>query len=169
MFTFKIFEIPEGKSEKKLNLSSADLDLDDISFKGGEIDLEFDRSSHFILVKLAIDVLVELTCDRSLDNFDFEVKEDYQVLFKHEQVEESIDENGAVRNIDHISKQISIKQDVLDTVLVSLPAKKLHPRFLDENGEPKELLNEKFGDAPSNEEDGESIDPRWEALKELKN
>lgn len=169
MFTFKIFEIPEGKSERKLNLNSTDLELDDVSFKGGVIDLEFDRSSHFVLVKLVLDVVVELTCDRSLDVFDFEVVQDYQILFKEEQVEETIDENGAIRNIDHVSKQISIMQDVLDTILVSLPAKKLHPRFLDENGEPKELLNENFGETLENEEEGDTIDPRWEALKELKN
>ena len=82
-------------------------------------------------------------------------------------MEESADENGAIRNIDGASQQIDIEQDVLDTLLVSLPAKKLHPRFLDEDGNPVELLNQQFGEADE-EQTGETIDPRWEALKELK-
>lgn len=168
MFTFKIFEIPEGKSERKLELSPDDLDLGEVSLKKGTIDIEFDRSLHFIRTKLKFDVIVELLCDRSLDAFDFEVKQDYEVLFKSEKVEESADENGAIRNIDVASKQIDIGQDVLDTILVSLPAKKLHPRFLDENGDPIDFLNEKFGEAQDEDTDGEAIDPRWEALKELK-
>ncbi len=166
MFKFKIFEIPEGKSERTLQLNTGDLDLGEISLKSGTIEIEFNRSLHFILTKLKFDIIVELTCDRSLDNFDYEVIQGYEILFKEEKVEESADENGAIRNFDHASKQIDIEQDVLDTLLVSLPAKKLHPRFLDENGTPKEFLNKQFGEA--DEEEGETIDPRWEALKDLK-
>lgn len=167
MFKFKIFEIPEGKSERTLQLTSGDLDLGEISLKSGTIEIEFNRSLHFILAKLKFDVVVELVCDRSLDEFDYEVVQNYEILFKEEEIEESADENGAIRNIDHVSKQINIEQDVLDTILVSLPAKKLHPRFLDENGNPKEFLNQQFGETDEDEE-GETIDPRWEALKDLK-
>jgi uncharacterized metal-binding protein YceD (DUF177 family) len=54
---------------------------------------------------------------------------------------------------------------VLDTLLVHLPVKKLHPRFLDEDGNPKEFVAESFGEA---DEEEDAIDPRWEALKDLK-
>ncbi len=94
------------------------------------------------------------------------MNEDYEVLFKAEEVEESADENGAVRNYDHAGNQIDLEQDVRDTILLHVPSKKLHPRFLDEDGNPRELLNEQFGDVPDEEED--AIDPRWEKLKELK-
>ena len=167
MFKFKIFEIPEGKSERTLELESRDLDLGEVVFKGGTIHLDFDRALHFIRVKLQFDVTVELVCDRSLDVFEFPVKQDYEILFKSEKVEESADENGAIRNIDVASKQIDIEQDVLDTILVSVPAKKLHPRFLDEDGNPAELLNQKFGEIEDDDAE-QTIDPRWEALKELK-
>lgn len=166
MFKFKIFEIPEGKSERTLQLSAEDLDLGDVSLNYGTIHIEFNRSLHFILAKLKFDVTVELVCDRSLDSFEYEVDQDYEILFKEEEIEESADENGSIRNIDFASKQIDIEQDVLDTILVSLPAKKLHPRFLDEDGNPTEFLNEQFGE--TDEEEGNSIDPRWEALKDLK-
>ncbi len=55
---------------------------------------------------------------------------------------------------------------MLDSILLNLPVKKLHPRFLDDDGNPKEFVNQKFGE--HTEEDETSIDPRWEALKELK-
>ena len=167
MFKFKIFEIPEGKSERTLELSPGDLDLGEVSLKGGNIHIVFDRSLHFIRTKLKFDLGLELVCDRSLDPFDFSVKQDYEILFKSEKVEESADENGAIRNIDSASKQIDIEQDVLDTILVSVPAKKLHPRFLDKDGNPAELLNQQFGTF-ENDDEGKTIDPRWEALKELK-
>jgi uncharacterized metal-binding protein YceD (DUF177 family) len=166
MLKFKIFEIPEEQSEKTVELGSEELDLGDLAFKGGKVHIEFYRTLHFVRTQFTVDAKVELICDRSLDAFNYEVDQNYEVLFKAEEVEESADENGAVRNYDHTSKQIDLEQDVRDTILLNLPTKKLHPRFLDEEGNPKEVLNEQFGDIPEDEED--QVDPRWEKLKELK-
>ncbi|HBX66879.1 MAG: hypothetical protein CL670_11250 [Balneola sp.] len=166
MLKFKIFEIPEEQSEKNIELDSEELDLGDITFKGGSIHIDFYRTQQFVRTQFTVDAAVELICDRSLDSFDHEVHQNYEVLFKAEEVEESADENGAIRNYDHTSKQIDLEQDVRDTILLNLPTKKLHPRFLDEDGNPEEVLNEQFGDIP--DEDEEQIDPRWEKLKDLK-
>lgn len=166
MLKFKIFEIPEEQSEKTIELGSDVLDLGSLAFKSGMVHIEFYRTLHFVRTQFTVDAIVELICDRSLVAFDHEVHQDYEVLFKAEEVEESADENGAVRNYDHASKQIDLEQDVRDTILLNLPTKKLHPRFLDKEGNPKEVLNEQFGDIPEDEED--RIDPRWEKLKDLK-
>lgn len=166
MLRFKIFEIPEGHSERSIALDSEEFDLGDVQLSEGTVDIKFYRTVHFIRAEFSIEAQIELICDRSLDPFNYPVQEDYEVLFKADEVEETADENGAVRNYDHGSQQIDLEQDVRDTILVNLPTKKLHPRFLDENGEPKEMLNEQFGDIP--DEDEETVDPRWDALKELK-
>ncbi|MCG8372819.1 MAG: DUF177 domain-containing protein [Balneolales bacterium] len=166
MFKFKIFEIPEGKSTRALSLTSDDLDLGEIKLNTGSVNIDFDRTSQFIRSVLVLDVMVELVCDRSLDVFDFVVNQSYEILFKFDMVEESADEQGAIRNIDHASKQIDIGQDVRDTILVNLPAKKLHPRFLDDEGNPVDFLEQKFGEASDDKE--EVMDPRWAALKQLK-
>lgn len=166
MLKFKIFEIPEGHSEKTVDLNSEEFDLGEVSLSHGKLHIEFYRTLEFTRAQFNVDVTLELVCDRSLDTFDYEVDQDYEVLFKADEIEESADENGAVRNYDHASRQIDLEQDVRDTILLNLPTKKLHPRFLDEDGNPKDTLNEQFGDI--SDEDEESIDPRWEALKELK-
>lgn len=166
MLKFKIFEIPEEQSEKTVELGSDELDLGNLTFKNGMVHIEFYRTLHFVRTQFSVDATVELICDRSLDAFDYDVHQNYEVLFKAEEIEESADENGAVRNYDHASQQIDLEQDVRDTILLNLPTKKLHPRFLDEDGNPKEVLNKQFGDIPDEEED--QIDPRWEKLKDLK-
>ncbi|MEO9885390.1 MAG: DUF177 domain-containing protein [Balneola sp.] len=166
MLKFKIFEIPEGNSQRTVELTSDELEMDEVPFNGATIDFDFYRTLQFIQVKFDLKANVKLICDRSLDEFDHEIETNYQVLFKAEEVEESADENGSIRNIDINSKQIDLEQDVLDTIMLNLPVKKLHPRFLDDDGNPKEFVNEQFGD--HSDEDEETIDPRWEALKELK-
>jgi len=166
MLKFKIFEIPEGQSQRTVELKSDDLEIDEIPFNGATLDINFYRTLQFIQVKFELNADINLICDRSLDTFDYQIETKYQVLFKAEEVEESADENGSIRNIDYYAKQIDLEQDVLDTIMLNLPVKKLHPRFLDEDGNPKEFVNEQFGE--NSDEDEEMIDPRWEALKELK-
>lgn len=166
MLKFKIFEIPEGNSQRTVELKSDDLELEEVPFNGATIKIDFYRTLQFIQVKFELTADIKLTCDRSLDTFDHKIETKYEVLFKAEKVEESADENGSIRNIDVYSKQIDLEQDVLDTIMLNLPVKKLHPRFLDEDGNPKEFVNKQFGE--HSEEDEETIDPRWEALKELK-
>lgn len=164
MLEFKIAEIPEGSSFRTCELTPNDLDLGNEQFKGGSVNFEFSRNDHFIKANFSTDVVVELVCDRSLESFDYAVRKDYEVLFKAEPTEEHADEHGAVRNYDYVTNSIDLEEDVRDTILLSLPIKKLHPRFLDEHGEPKELVKEQFGIS----EDEDFIDPRWEALKKLK-
>ncbi len=166
MLKFKIFEIPEGQSQRTVEISSDDIDTGELPFKGGTVDIDFYRTPHFIQTKFEVEGTVELVCDRSLDTFDHTVNTQYEVLFKAEEVEESAEESGAIRNIDINSKQIDLEQDVLDSIMLNLPVKKLHPRYLDDDGNPKEYVNQKFGE-DTEEEEG-TIDPRWEALKELK-
>ena len=164
MFTFKIFEIPDGKSKKKLLLSKSMLDLGELTLKKGELALEFEKTFQFIRVKMNISADINLICDRSLEAFTFHVNQPYEILFKFDNVVEDEDQFGAIRNIDIQKNEISIEQDVLDTILVHLPTKKLHPRFLDNEGNTIEFKTQFFGDFDKED----TIDPRWATLKSLK-
>ncbi|MDX1672004.1 MAG: DUF177 domain-containing protein [Balneolaceae bacterium] len=163
---FKITEIPEGQSRRELMLEAEDLDIDEHAFEGGRINLEFYRTQFFIRVGFTLDVEVELICDRSLDSFSYPVETDYEVVFKVDVEEETENENGAVRRFNFDTNTISIEEEVRDTILLEIPIKKLHPKFLDEQGKPKQFKEETFGDLPDEQE---GIDPRWEKLKKLKN
>ena len=164
MFTFKIFEIPDGKSNRKLILSETTIDLGEVSLKQAEVALEFEKTSRFIRILMDINADINLICDRSLEPFLFHLSQPYEILFKYDNEIDSEDEHGAIRSIDLHKNEIDIEQDVLDTILVHLPAKKLHPRFLDEKGNAIEFKTQSFGHF----EDKELIDPRWAALKDLK-
>lgn len=167
---FKIVEIPEGSSERTLELGPEDLDLGDYPFLGGVIDLSFYRTIHFIRVNFTIDSDIELVCDRSLEPFKYPVEADYEVLFKVDVQEESETAEGAVRRFNFSTNTLDIEDEVRDTVLLNIPIKKLHPKYLDEHGNPKEFEVQSFGDVREDDDDDPEIaDPRWEKLKKLKN
>ncbi|HKK46643.1 MAG TPA: DUF177 domain-containing protein [Balneolaceae bacterium] len=165
---FNIVEIPEGESRRTVDLSEEDLDLSPYAFKGADIDLLFYRTLHFIRVNFHVSSDVELTCDRSLEPYIQPIESDYEVVFKVDVKEETEDENGAVRRFNFSSNTLSIEDEVRDTILLNIPIKKLHPKFIDDDGYEKNFETKSFGDIPE-EDETERIDPRWEKLKELKN
>lgn len=164
---FHIVEIPEGQSQRVLTLDNDDLDLSPYTFKGGEIELDFYRTLHFIRVNFTVHSGVEIQCDRSLEYFVQPIDADYEVLFKVDVQEETEDEDSAVRRFDFSSNTLAVGEEVRDTIMLNIPIKKLHPRFLDEEGNPKEFDTKTFG--ASVDDEAEKIDPRWEDLKKLKN
>jgi uncharacterized metal-binding protein YceD (DUF177 family) len=165
---FNITEIPEGESRRTVDLSDEDLDLSPYDFSGGQVNLEFYRTLHFIRVNFHVDSDVQLVCDRSLESYIQPIESDYEVVFKVDVEEETEDENGAVRRFNFSSNTFSIEDEVRDTILLNVPIKKLHPKFLDEEGNPKDFGTKRFGDTEECNE-SEKIDPRWEKLKKLKN
>lgn len=164
---FNIVEIPEGESNRELELDEDDIDLSPYEFQGGEIQLKFYRALHFIRVNFHVETDVQLVCDRSLENYTQPIDTDYQVLFKVDVQEEKADENGAVKSFDFSSNTLSIEDEVRDTLLLNIPMQKLHPKFLDEDGVPMDFETKKFGKTEESGEE-EQIDPRWEELKKLK-
>ncbi|MBC7409455.1 MAG: DUF177 domain-containing protein [Arcicella sp.] len=70
---------------------------------------------------------VELTCDRSLDLFDFSVDITQKMILKFSDHNEEITEELML--IDRNTQYINVAQDIFDFIGLQIPIKKLHPRF----------------------------------------
>ena len=70
---------------------------------------------------------VELTCDRSLDLFDFPVDITQKMILKFSDHNEEITEELVL--IDRNTQYINVAQDIFDFIGLQIPIKKLHPRF----------------------------------------
>ena len=164
---FNIVEIPDGESWQNLSLEPDELDLSPYNFNGGEVEVEFYRTRHFIRAKYDAQASVELTCDRSLEKFNYPVSTSYQVVFKTDVEEETEDTEGAVRRFDFSSNTLSIEKEVRDSIMLQIPMQKIHPKFLDDEGNIKNFETKSFGEGLT-EEEKNAPDPRWEELKKLK-
>lgn len=160
MLTFKINEIPKGKSSDKLEINEQDLDLRGLEFRALTLNMEFEKREFTLTVAFHFDTEVQLICDRSLDEYWQPISGSYSILFKVDAQEESEDDQMSVRRLDISGNIINIENEVRDTILLAVPLKKIHPRYFDKNGELIELELPK--------EASDEIDPRWEALKNLK-
>lgn len=160
MLSFKINEIQKGKSTERVSISEGELDLNGVEFRDLELLVAFEKREFAIVVAFEFDGEVKLTCDRSLDEYWQTLSGSYSILFKEGAQEESEDAQMSVRRLDISGNIINIEDEVRDTILLSIPLRKIHPRYFDDNGE---LIDLEVQTVESPE-----MDPRWEALKKLK-
>jgi len=162
MISFKISDIPMGKSTQDIQFSADDISLTAHPFEDGQLECDFERLPASIKVDFYVEGIAKLTCDRSLDIFDYPISKSYTVLFSVEHIADEEDEFTAARKLDLNKNRLDLSNEVRETIELEIPIKKLHPRFLDEDGNPTQF-DIQFG------EDTESDEPdsRWDALKKL--
>ena len=149
---FDLFETEQEFFNPKINVSA-----------------HLDKHSTFLEFEINISGTVQLICDISNDEFSKEIENDLKVLVKFG--EEYDDSNEEVITIPQKDSEFNIANLIYETVVLSIPMKKIAPS-VGNNDEYQNLLD-KY--SPKIEEDiieekidETNIDPRWEALKKLK-
>lgn len=129
------------------------------------------KSDSMIQMDFALEGTIELTCDRSLDLFDQPLSFESKMIFKFGDEEKELSEDVMVILKD--TQTINIADLLFEFIGLETPMKKLHPRFQDEESDDEEegaiVYSSTFDTPASEEQKEEDVDPRWAALKDLKN
>jgi uncharacterized metal-binding protein YceD (DUF177 family) len=124
------------------------------------VDLDLDKHETFIEIDFKIKGTARLTCDRSLDQFDYPIETENKIVFKYGDGDVELDDD--IVQIDRDTARIEIGQYIFEFIGLAVPMKKLHPRFEETDMEEDELVY-----TSEKEKKDEEIDPRWEKLKNL--
>ena len=127
----------------------------------GKCLLSLKKSETMMVLNFEFDLSIELTCDRSLDLFDFPIAKEEKLIIKFGEESQEVNEDLVVLSYDE--QILDLAPHILEFISLSIPMKKLHPRF--EGEESPDLIYQTEGEE---EESGDEIDPRWAALKDLK-
>ncbi len=159
-----------------LTVHQFDFELDSGFFKqyGSEMITEgklkatvsLNKHETFIETNFRIEGNIVLTCDRSLDEFDFPININQKLMYKYGDEDKEISEE--VMMIHRDTATLDLGQPMFEYIVLAVPIKKLHPRFVEEEDDNEEgkLI---YSSATEDEKSDESmVDPRWEALKKLK-
>jgi uncharacterized protein len=135
------------------------------AFKGSFVaKVKLDKSSSMLQLEFEIEANVELECDRSLETYNETFFIDEKYIFKFGDREEVVSEDMEV--IHFGASEINLAQHIFDFIALAIPIKKIHPDLRDEDSGEDEFvfIEEKkvSGSEPK-------VDPRWEALADLKN
>ncbi|MEO1049987.1 MAG: DUF177 domain-containing protein [Bacteroidota bacterium] len=129
-----------------------------------KVDVQLNKTVSFIEASFKIEGIVELTCDRSLDEFDYEISSENAVIFKFSDEEAEIDDKVVLILRD--AQRLELSQFIYEFIGLAIPMRKLHPRFQEEDEDDSEELF--YTSSEEEKEETSEIDPRWEALKKIK-
>lgn len=138
--------------------------------------IEMEKSETMIMADFKIDGYIELTCDRSLDEFSHRVDIEENIIFKYGEEYQEISEEIVI--IPKDTQKLDISQYIYEFIGLSIPMKKLHPRFCeeamneDEEDDTETQLIFTTGPIEAEEEEEKFEKPQadiWEKLKSLKN
>ncbi|MFK7953805.1 MAG: DUF177 domain-containing protein [Ekhidna sp.] len=137
---------------------------DSLVSKGkGSCHVDLMKSDSMITLNLSINGTIELECDRSLELFNHQISVKSEVIFKYGDEENELSEDVFVILKDQ--QEINIGEFLYEFIMLEVPMKKLHPKFQnDDDDDESDILI--YADKSNEEEKG--IDPRWEALKNLR-
>lgn len=127
-----------------------------------KVMMELERQERMMVLSFNITGEIETECDRCLDQLILPVNiiQAYIIKFGHKRVEESED----VLVIPENDYQIDVSELIFDYISLFLPIKKVHGE--DESG--NSLCDGEVLSRLNEIADKEDVDPRWEALKNIK-
>ncbi len=139
------------------------------------------KTSTMINMTMEIDGKVSLTCDRSLEEFDFPIQITEKVIYKFGEEYKEVSEEIVIITRD--TQSINVGQILFEIICLQVPVKKIHPDYRTEEDDDEDYLGgvlvysseiAEDGDIEEVSEGDESDDPiepdpRWSKLKDLKN
>ena len=163
-YDIDIARLVPGRHEFQYQIDDSFFELFDYSLvdKGSlTVDVLLDKEASFISLIFEFRGSVELTCDRSLDPFDFEMSTKQEIVLKFG--DEAREVSDEMEIIPFKTQNINVARYIYELISVQIPMKKLHPRYKDDLAEDQIIFSS------DDEERENQVDPRWNQLKKLKN
>lgn len=130
-----------------------------------EADLVLDKSSTMLRLDFHIKGVIGQVCDRTLEEYEEEVETGNRIFLKFGDRDEELTDE--IEMIQRNTARINVARYIYDFIALALPVKKLHPRLRGEDeGDADEVLV--YGQLEADDTAGSEVDPRWEALKSIK-
>lgn len=132
-----------------------------------KVHLEVDKRENLIEANFQFKGEITLVCDRCLENYQQAIAHEEKLIYKYGDEEKEIDEQVSI--ITKQTQVINIGQFIYESIALTIPFKKLHPKFLEEEYESEGGSMIYRDNSDEREEKDDFVDPRWEILKNLKN
>lgn len=179
-YSLNVVRLNPGKNQDSFEIDDEFFAHFESTFAGNgtaKVDLEMEKTSRNLNINFSIKGDVMIPCDRCGEFYPFEIDTEYRIIYSFD--EEMDLEGEEVMFVRPDESQLNLMQEFYDIINLAIPlrkvpdktihlcdAKVLHLLGLDAEGE-------FVGGAPQQTEEikepeEEEIDPRWAALKKLK-
>lgn len=137
-------------------------DYEEFNHSKINITLEFEKKSTLLNLKFIAKGSVNIPCDVTDEPFDYPIETTFDWVVKFGDTYD--DSNEELLILPHSSYQIDVAQPIYEMVVLSLPAKRIHPGV--EDGTLQSDILKKLEELQPKVEQNNN-DPRWNKLKDL--
>ncbi|WP_425076881.1 YceD family protein [Psychroserpens sp. S379A] len=140
-------------------------DFNDVDVK---TELTFEKKTTLLELHFHVSGIVNVNCDITNEPYNQEVNGDFNLVVKFG--DEYNDDFEDIVILPHGEYEINVAQYVYELIILSMPAKRIHPGVEDgtlDSDILKKLEELSPKDLQEKEETSEEIDPRWNTLKKL--
>jgi uncharacterized metal-binding protein YceD (DUF177 family) len=148
------------------NTFFAHFDYDEFKDASVKVNIILEKKSTLLELEIKHKGTVNVPCDVSGEEFDLAIKGNLKLVVKFGDAFN--DENEELLIIPHGEFQINMAQYIYESIVLSVPLRRIHPGVKD--GSLTEVIEKLESLAPKENKESEQkneIDPRWENLKKL--
>jgi len=141
---------------------------DDFNGVNVSTSLVFEKKTTLLELHFKVSGTVNVNCDISNEPFDQEIKGTFDLVVKFG--DQFNDEHDDILIIPHGEYEINVAQYIYELIVLSVPAKRIHPGIKDGtlNSDILKKLEELSPKGLKNKDKAsEEVDPRWNTLKKL--
>ncbi len=134
-----------------------------------EIKVSLEKKSSFMVLLFQIDGFINIPCDRCSDEFDLEIMDDHKIFVKFDDAlsTNNLNDEDDIIYLKRNETHLVLDQLIYELSLLSLPIKKACPLNKNENPSCGKEIHHYFTTESENQNNTQTPDPRWEALKKL--
>ncbi|MEM6722907.1 MAG: DUF177 domain-containing protein [Bacteroidota bacterium] len=169
-YQINLKSLKEGLQERKFQIGNRffePFESSPVSVGNLNIILEVDRRNSHYALDFTVNGTVQVECDRCLEEFDLMLEGNFQYTIKY--AEERKEEEEVIFLL-RSDDTYNISQLIYESILLSIPMKKIGPECLEEDESDDEPYEIAFGpdNTEEEEQDDNSDNNIWAELKNLK-
>ena len=130
------------------------------------VSVNFKKEVHLMYIHLKYEGITNIDCDRCLEKMQVEIQGDFNSVLKFDHIEDVVTKNEVIY-LPYDCHEFNIAPVLYEHYLLNFPKRNIHPTEKC-NVEQLNLVLKYTNNENSNSETNDH-DPRWEALKVLKN
>lgn len=142
------------------------LEFSEIQTGNISVSIEMERRQHLLNLDIAINGAVELECDRCGNTYEQEI-EDQRLLVVNLNSDHFEDEDDLI-SLPQSQSDIDLTPYIYQYIVLAIPAKRVCPENVGCDPDVISKLDQLKPGESKNDNDDESTDPRWDALKNIK-
>ncbi len=132
-----------------------------------DVTVSLNKTETMLLLDFEIEGTVHLQCDRCTDYFDLPVKGKNRLIVKFGEETEEV--SDVVLVLSEKEFEFNISQYIYEYINLLVPMRHVHSDDTEGNSTCNQEMIDIIEKISNKQTDPEEIDPRWEALKNLKN